>query len=44
MVTTLCCTVWKKIFEVWALRNTHIHGHDAVTAAAATKKETLYKD
>jgi hypothetical protein len=39
MVTALCCTAWKKIFKVWELRNTHVHGHNAVTAAAATKKK-----
>jgi hypothetical protein len=43
MVTALCCTVWKKIFEVWELRNMHVHGHDAVTAAAATKKKLFTK-
>jgi hypothetical protein len=43
MVTALCCTVWKKIFEVWELRNTHVHSHDTVTAAAATKKKLFTK-
>jgi hypothetical protein len=43
MVTALCCTAWKKIFEGWELRNTHVHGHDAVTAAAATKKKLFTK-
>jgi hypothetical protein len=43
MVTALCCTAWKKIFEVWELCNAHVHGHDAVTAAAATKKQLFTK-
>jgi hypothetical protein len=44
MVTALCCcTVWKKIFKVWELCNTHAHGHNAVTAAAATKKKLFTK-
>ena len=42
VVTALCCTIWKKVFEVWELRITDVHGHDAVTAAATATKKKLF--
>jgi hypothetical protein len=33
----------RKCLKSWELRNTHVHGHDAITAAAATKKKLFAK-
>jgi hypothetical protein len=43
MATVFCGTAWNKIFEVWQLRNTHVHGHNTATkVVAATKKKLLF--